>query len=308
MKKKLLMIITIIKVALLASALFLVSCNERSDTATPSGGDTAIGEVIGTAEGKIFFKGSGKPEIGNVYAGVSNMTCTLEVEEAGKSPTTYNGICGKSDVEVAISFRDKEDDPSISASLVVPNIYYLTEEIEYSKEETIKGENPHATTTVIRKNNVWEGKITDGGTDLLKLTIKTKDKVVPAPTGSKPCQLVKKQVYSDYLNDYTLNGNCVLAYDTAGTTVTNINFTSSLANPPVTASLPIEEIEITEDNLSILDDYFYRIGGYLHANIDYVASQSGSINVFKKPANDNEFTALFYLPNTVLEFDIVLTE
>ncbi len=300
MIKKLLMII---KITMLISALFFSSCRS-SDTATPSGGDTA------TAEGKVFFKESEKSELGNVYTGVSNMTCTLEVEEAGESPLTYSGICGKNDLDTTISFHDKAVDPSISARLVTIRNAFTTTFIEYSKVEAIKAENPGAITKLSRSNNVWEGKITtaDGKIDLLKLTIKTQDKVVPAPAGSKPCQLVGRKSFNGSLVNYTLDGNCVLVRD-ANDAVTNIRFNSSLANPPVTASLPIEEIEITEDNLSILDDYFYRIGGYLHANIDYIAIQSGSINVFQKAANDNEFTALFYLlSSTIFEFDIVIND
>ena len=275
-----------------------------------SGGDTAIGEVIGTAEGKVLFRKSGSPELGNVYRNVSNMTCTLEVEEAGKSPTTYNGICSKNDLDTTISFHDKAVDPSISARLLSH-----AGKIEY----IIKGEAisaiPGTTTTVSRNNNVWEGKITtaDGGTDLLKLIIKTQDKVVTAPADSKPCQFVGREVVIGLLANYTLDGNCVLVRD-ANDAVTKLDFTSSLSNPPVTISLPVGNIPITEDNQSLFKDA-YRIGGYFHINVDYVVQEPGSyINVNNKNSNDNEFKATFvwisYTLSTdkLLEFDIVLTE
>ncbi len=409
MKKKLLMIITIIKVALLASALFLVSCNERSDTATPSGDDTPItdasctfvftpgedpedgeenpfdektggicsvkgdvatftttlafegenveytisinqangtfkasidetdeitgkvtvsndgkkwewvflnsiatleitGDISGgdtsggdtaTAEGKVLFK-EGNNEFGDIYAGVTNMTCTLEVEEAGKSPITYNGICGKNNVEGFIAFYDKEDNPSVSARLIVPHNQYPAEEIEYSEAEAIKEKNPTATTKVSRENNVWEGKITDGGTDLLKLTITTEDIVVAAPADSKPCQLVNKIIGYVKINNYTLDGNCVLARD-ANDAVTKLDFTSSLANPPVTSSLPIGEkqILVSRDKIPLVKDV-YRIGGYLYNGIGNTFATIDFNN-----DNDNTFTTKANY-TTIYEFDIVL--
>ncbi len=176
------------------------------------------------------------------------MTCTLEVEEAGKSPITYNGICDKNNVEGFIAFYDKEDNPSVSARLTVPHNQYPAEEIEYSEAEAIKEKNPTATTKVSRENNVWEGKITDGGTDLLKLTITTEDIVVAAPADSKPCQFVNKIIGYVKINNYTLDGNCVLARD-ANDAVTKLDFTSSLANPAVIISLPIgKSDEISSDN------------------------------------------------------------
>ncbi len=313
MTKKLLMII---KITMLISVLFFASCNSSSsssDTATPSGGDTAgdtaIGEVIGTTEGKVLLMNSGNSEIAGVHNGVTNMTCTLEVEEAGKSPITYNGACDKDTWEAVISFRDKEDDPSISARLVVPHTYYFTEEIEYSKAEDVVRDNPTATTKVSRENNVWEGKITDGGTDLLKLTITTKDKVVPAPTGSKPCQLVNKMIVFEKIDNYTLDGYCVLTYDTAGTTVTKLDFTSSLANPAVIISLPIGETDQVKaesvlDNRSLFKDA-YLIGGYLYNGITLETTIDFNDN------KNNTFTAKMNYDNgngVASEFDIVLTE
>ena len=267
---------------------------------------TAIGEVIGTAEGDIVLKNG-------IYAGVDNMTCTLEFEEAGKSPITYNGACEKESLDTVISFRDKEVDPSVFADI---NNFSSTIEYQFgqvretSKTNDIALKNPGAITKISRSNNVWEGKITtaDGKIDLLKLTIKTQDKVVPAPADSKPCQFVKKQIYVQVLRDYTLDGNCMLTYDTDGTTVTKLDFTSSLANPLITASLPAKSTAITEESLpNISKDYSYRAGSYLY--LIYTNLTKGASIIFDND-NNNTFTIQF-LDNgnaNLLKFDIVLTD
>ena len=267
-----------------------------------SGNDTS-GDTTATAEGKVLSKDLGFGR--NTYDGVTSMTCTLEVEEAGKSPITYNGACDKDKMETKITFED----PNVSVDLVAADAQYPAGFIgKYSKAEDVVRDNPTATTKVSRENNVWEGKITtaDGGTDLLKLTITTEDIVVAAPAGSKPCQLVNKIILYHKAGNYTLDGYCVLTYDTAGTTVTKLDFTSSLANPAVIISLPIgKSDEISSDNPDNRSQFkdTYVIGDYLYEAINSLTTIDFNDN------KNNTFTAEFiYFDNNLYEFDIVLTE
>ena len=322
MTKKLLIIL---KITMLISVLFFASCNESSDTATPNdttgtgdngtgdngNQDTAIGEVIGTVEGTVSSIASRTPDFGKAYDGVTAMTCTLKVEETGKSPITYNGACDKDHWEKTISFSDKEANPSISASLVNSG---RSKGIEYqvdgtSKVEAIKAGTTGATTTkVTRENNVWEGEMTTtDGTDLLKLTITTEDTKVISVGDS--CQFIKKIIYDSSLDNYTLDGYCVLARDVNGD-VTNIRFNSSLANPNVTVSLPVGIIAIDESNRPQVE-YAYRIRGYFYQDIDYLIGGSDPFTINVNDNNDNTFTAEFKQNkdnSTSLEFDIVIND
>ncbi len=210
-------------------------------------------------------------------------------------------------METKITFEDKPVDPNVSADLIIVSSKGIE---KYSKAEDVVRDNPTATTKVSRENNVWEGKITDGGTDLLKLIIKTQDKEVTAPAGSKPCKFLKKEINNYSFDNYTAEGNCVLTYDTDGTTVTDIDFTSSLANPPVTASFPVGsgDTPITEDNQSLFKDV-YRIGSYLYETIDFIIGTADPIISIVKNPNNNIFNLEFkYAGGEVFHFDIELTD